>query len=110
MARPLAIGVVYTGVDLRRGLHTVARAACEPCVGLPLSSVEPVYELNPHVLVAESNHYPDRGRPAPQHQLGRRTLQPEHISLPVRLPGQHLHPQLRRSPWDGVSDRAGSSA
>lgn len=96
------------GVPL--GLHAVARAAGAPSVRLPLSSVEPVYGRNPHVLVAEFNHYSDRGHPASQHPQRRSTLQPEHILLPVRLPGQHLHPQLRRAPWDGLSGRAGSSA
>lgn len=77
-------------------------------VRLPLRSVEPGCERNPYVLAAAKfNHYPDRGRPAPQH---RNTLRPERSSLPVRLPGEHLHPQLRRSSWDCPSGRAGNSA
>jgi hypothetical protein len=111
VARPSAVGVVNTGVDVPLGLHEVARAAGAPSVRLPLSSVEPVYGQNPHVLAAAKfGRYPDRGRPAPHHQQRRSTLRPEHISLPVRLPGEHLHPQLRRSSWVGPSGRAGSSA
>jgi hypothetical protein len=83
------------------------RAPGAPSVRLPLSSVEPTYGLNSHVLVTKVNHYPDRGRPAPRDQ---HTLRPERTSLSVRLPGEHLHLQLRRSSWDGPSGRAGSSA
>ena len=110
VARLSAVGVVHAGVDVPLGLHAVARAAGAPCVRLPLSSVEPVYGRNPHVLVAEFNHDPDRGRPAPQDQQRWSTLRPERTSLPVRLPGEHMHPQLRRSSWDGPSGRGGSSA
>ncbi len=110
MARPLVVGVVHSSVDVPLGLHSVARAADAPNVRLPLSSVEPVYGLNPHVLVAKVNHYSDRGRPAPQDQRRRSTLHPERISLPVRLPGEHLHPQLRRPSWGGPCSRAGGSA
>jgi hypothetical protein len=110
VARPLVVGVVHTGVDVPLGLHAVARAACAPSVRLPLSSVESVYGLNPHVLVVKFNHFPDRDRPAPQHQRRRNTLHPERTCLPVRLLSQHLHPQLRRSSWDGPSGRAGNSA
>lgn len=110
MTRPLAAGVVHSGGDVPLGLHAVARAAGASSVRLPLSSVEPVYGLVPHVLVGKVNGYPDHGCPAPQHQRRRSALPSEHISLPVRLPGQHLHPQLRRSSWDGPSGRAGSNA
>jgi len=79
-------------------------------VRLPLSSVEQVYGLGPHVLVGKVNHYPGHGRRGPQHQPCWSIFPLEHISLPVRLPGQHLYPQLRRSPWDGSSGRAGRNA
>jgi hypothetical protein len=109
VTRPLAAGIVRSGGDVPLGLPSVAKAADASRVRLPLSSVEPVYGLDPHV-VGKVNHYLDYGRPAPQHQRRRSALPPEHISLPVRLPGQHLHPQLRRSLWDGPSGRAGSNA
>jgi hypothetical protein len=109
VTRPLAAGVVHPGGDVPLGLRAVAQAAGASSVRLPLSSVEPVYGLDPHVLVGKANHYPNDGRPAPQHQRPRSTLPPEHISLPVRLPDQYLHPQLRRSSWDGPSGRARSS-
>jgi hypothetical protein len=111
VARPSAGSVVYTEVDVPLGLHAVARTAGAPSVRLSLSRVEPVYGLNSRVLAAAKfGRYPDRGRPAPQHQQRRRTLRPERTSLPVRLPGEHLHPQLWRSSGDGPSGRAGSSA
>lgn len=82
-------------------------AAAVRSVRLPDSSVEPVYGLNPPVLLANlSDYHPDYGRPAPQH---RSTLQPDRISLPARSPGQHLHPQLRRPSSDGPCAPAGSS-
>ena len=110
MARPLAAGVVHSGGDMPLGLQPVAQAVDAPSVRLPLSSVEPVYGLDLHVLVGKVNDYPNHGRPAPQHQRPRSTLPPEHISLPVRLPGQHLNPQLRRTPCGGPFGRAASSA
>jgi hypothetical protein len=110
VTRPLAVGIVHTGADVLQGIHAVARAADAPSVRLPPSNVEPVYWLNPHTVVAEFDHYPHRGRPTPQDQQRRSTLRTERTSLPVRLPGEHLHPQLRRSSWDGPSGRAGSSA
>jgi hypothetical protein len=110
VTRPVAAGVVHSGGDVPLGLHVVAQAAGASSVRLPLSSVEPVYGLDPYVLAGKVNCDPDRGRPAPQHQRRRSIFPPEHISLPVRLPGQHLHPQLRRSSWDGPSGRSGSSA
>ncbi|MGH8918398.1 MAG: hypothetical protein ACRD0H_08685 [Actinomycetes bacterium] len=36
-------------------------------------------------------------------------LKPGRSRLPVRVPGQLLHPLLRRSSWDGRCGRAGSS-
>jgi hypothetical protein len=110
VTRPLAASVVHSGGDVPLGVHVVAKTAGASSVRLPLSSVEPVYGLDLDALVGKVNHYPDRGRPAPQHQRRRSILPPEHISLPVRLPGQHLHPQLRRLSWDGPSDRAGRNA
>jgi hypothetical protein len=102
--------LVHSAGDVPLGVHVVAKAAGASSVRLPLSSVEPVYGLEPHVLEGKVNHYPDHGRPATQHQRCRSLFLPEHISLPVRLPGQHLHPQLRRSSWDGPSDRGGRDA
>jgi hypothetical protein len=110
VTRPLASGVVHSGGDVPLGLHVVAQAAGASSVRLPLGSVEPVHGLDPDALVGKVNHYPDHGRSAPQHQRRRSILPPEDISLPVRLPGQHLHPQLRRSSWDGSSGRAGRNA
>jgi hypothetical protein len=109
VTRPFGCRLVRSG-GAPLGLHVLAKAAGVSSVRLPLSSVEPVYGLDPHVLVGKVNHYPDHGRPSPQHQLRRSILPSEHTSLPVRLPGQHLHPQLRRSSWDGPSDRAGRNA
>ena len=106
VAWPLVAGVVHICVDMPLRLHAVDRAAGAPSVRLPLRSVEPVYGLNPHGLVA--NHYPERGRPAPQ-QRRRSALPPEYISLPVRLPRQYLHPQLGCSSWDGPSGQGGSN-
>lgn len=110
MTRPLAVGIVHSGGGVPLCRPAVTQAADASRVRLPLSSVEPVHGLDPHVSVGKVNHYLDYGRPAPQHQRRRSALPPEHISLPVRLPGQHLHPQLRRSSWDGPSGRAGSNA
>lgn len=110
MTRPLAAGIEHSGGDVPLGLPAVAHAADASRVRLPLSSVEPVYGLDPRVLVGKVNYYLDYGRPAPQHQRRRSALPPGHISLPVRLPGQHLHPRLRCSSWDGPFGRAGSNA
>ena len=110
MTRPLAAGIEHSGGDVPLGLPAVAHAADASRVRLPLSTVEPVYGLDPRVLVGKVNRYRDYGRPAPQHQRPRSILPPEHISLPVRLPGQHLHPQLRRTPCGGPSGRTASSA
>ncbi len=87
------------------------RAAGTASVRLPASSVEPVYGLSPTLLVAKSSgSYPDPDRPAPRHEQHWTTFQYDRTRLPVRLPGQHLHPQLRRPSWEGSSSRAGSSA
>jgi hypothetical protein len=58
--------------------------------GCPLDSsgVEPLYGLNPGMLITKaSGHLPDRGRAAPRHQHGT-TLQSGGRSLPVRVPGE----------------------
>jgi hypothetical protein len=109
VTRPFGCRLVHSG-KAPLGLHVVSKAAGVSSVRLPLSSVEPVYGLDPDALVGKVKRSPDCGRPAPQHQRLRSILPPEHISLPVRLPGQHLHPQLRRSSWDGPSGRAGKDA
>lgn len=103
-SRREAAGLDARGVD--------PRAVCARNVRLPASSVEPVHGLSLDQLVTRFNdRYLEGGRPAPRHQLHRTTLQLERTSLPVRLPGQHLHPQLRRSSWDGPPrGRAASSA
>jgi hypothetical protein len=36
-------------------------------------------------------------------------LHRQRTSLPVRSPGQHLHPALQRPPWAGRSGRADTS-
>lgn len=110
MTGPSAAGIVRSGGDVPLGLPVVAQTADAFRVRLPLGSVEPVYGLDPRVLVGKVNHYLDYGRPAPQHRRCRSVLLSEHISLPVRLPGQHRHPQLWRSWWDSLSGRAGSNA
>ena len=109
MTRPSDSGIMHSRGDVPLGLHEVAQAVGASSVRLPLNSVEPVYGLDPDVLVGKVKRSPDCGRPAPQHQRRRSILPPEHLSLPVRLPGQHLNPQLRRSSWDGPCGRAGSN-
>ncbi|MGH3884545.1 MAG: hypothetical protein ACRDRC_14255 [Pseudonocardiaceae bacterium] len=53
---------------------------------------------------------PGMGRPCRGCQQQRRSVpHPEHASLPVRSPGQHLHPQLRHPPVAGRYGAAGSS-
>jgi hypothetical protein len=104
VTRPVAAGVVHSGGDVPLGPRALAQVAGAFSVRLPVST-----GLDPQVMVGKVNHYPDRDRPASQHQRLRSALPPEHIILPVRLPGQHLHPQLRRSSWDGPSGRAGSN-
>lgn len=81
-------------------------------VRLPGSSVEPADGLSPGVLVVQvSEDHPDGGRWAARHQQRWRTPAPDLMRLPVRVPGAHLHPQLRRfSSWAGSSGRAGISA
>ncbi len=83
-----------------------------PDVRLPASSVEPVDGPTPALRTARlSDHDTDHGRPAHQHHQRGSTLPPESTSLPVRIPGTHLHPLLRRPPsWAAPSDRAGSQA
>src|ERR687894_1447310 len=39
----------------------------------------------------------------------RRTPRFECAILPVRLPGQHLHPHLRRRPWDSPRAERGAA-
>ena len=57
VTRSLAAGIVYSGGDVPLGLPAVVQAAGASRVRLPLSSVEPVYGLDPHVLVGKVNHY-----------------------------------------------------
>lgn len=78
-------------------------------VRLPASSVEPVAGLTCASRVDRlSDHDADRGRSARQRGS---ILQPEGTSLPVRIPGTHLHPRLRRpASWVAPSTRAGSQA
>jgi hypothetical protein len=109
VTRPTAVGVVNSGRDVPLGLHVVVQAAGASSVRLPLSSVEPMYGLDPHVLVGKVNPDPDHGRPAPPHRQRRSIFPLDHISLPVRLPRQHQHPHLRRSSWDGTG-RSGRNA
>lgn len=110
MTRPSASDIMHSRGDVPLSLHVVAQAVGASSVRLPLNSVEPVCGLDPDALVGKVNRSPDCGRLAPQHQRRRSILPPEHLSLPVRLPGQHLHPQLRRSSWDGPCGRAGRDA
>lgn len=88
------------------------RAAGAGDVRLPASSVEPVVGLTCAVRVAGLSD-PDTGQNPPAYQWQQRgsSLQPEGTSLPVRVPGAHLHPQLRRPPsWAGPSNRARGQA
>ena len=63
---------------------------------------------DPRAVGARSVRLPRSSfEPAPQH---RTTLQPERTSLPVRSPGLHMHPQLRRTLLVDPVGRAGSSA
>ncbi|MGH3898553.1 MAG: hypothetical protein ACRDTA_09915 [Pseudonocardiaceae bacterium] len=52
------------------------------------------------------------GQPVPHHPHEASSVehQPQQARLPVRSSGQHLHPQLRRLPWAGTSDKAGGDA
>jgi hypothetical protein len=87
------------------------RTAGAPCVRLPANSVEPVYGLLPGLVVATvSDHDLDRGHLASRHRLRRSAGASERTRLPVRVPGQYLHPGLRRWSWDGPCGRAGSGA
>ncbi|MGH3935592.1 MAG: hypothetical protein ACRDS1_11565 [Pseudonocardiaceae bacterium] len=56
------------------------------CVYLPASGIEPAYVLNPEFVTSLALRRAQRGK---------------HAGLPVRLPGAHLHPQLRRPPVVG---------
>jgi hypothetical protein len=102
-SRREAVGVDDAGADPK---------AVGARIRLSASSVEPVYGLGPGVRVAElSEDYVDRGRPDPRHQQCWTIVAPERTSVPVWLPCQRLHPQLRCSPsWAGLCGRAGSSA
>jgi len=106
---PTAASVVHSGGDVSLGLHVAAKAAGASSVRLPLSSVEPMYGLDPHVLVGKANPDPDHGRPTPPHWQRRSIFPPDHISLPVRLSCQHQHPHLGRSSWYGIG-RLGRNA
>jgi hypothetical protein len=74
-------------------VSALGSATCDPwrdslrvgasCVRLPLSSAH--------------------GTSSAEHQL-------QLARLPVRSPGQHMHPQLRHAAWAGPSDRAVRSA
>ena len=109
MTRPMAVGVVHSGGDVPLNLHLVVHAAGVSSFRLPLSSVEPMYGLDPHALVGKVNPDPDHGRPVPPHRQSLSIFPLDHISLPVRLSRQHRHPHLRRSSWDGTG-RLGTNA
>ena len=109
--------MVEDGVDGRSRRETAAladqgvdpQAAGGRNVRLPESSVEPADWLSPGVVQVSENR-PDGGRWAARHQQRWRTPAPDRMRLPVRVPGAHLHPQLRRiSSWAGSSGRAGIS-
>jgi hypothetical protein len=109
VTRPTAVGAVHSCGDVPLDLHVVAQAADASSARLPLSSVEPRYGLDPHVLVGKVNPEPDHGCPAPPYRQRRSLFPLDHISLPVRLSRQHQHPHLRRSSWDGIG-RSGRNA
>ena len=109
VVRLTVVGVVHSGGDVPLGLHMLVQAAGASSVWLPLSSVEPKYGLDPHVLVGKINLDPDHERQALPHRQRRRIFPLDHISLPVRLSRQRQHPHLRRSSWDGTS-RLGRNA
>ncbi|MGH3695056.1 MAG: hypothetical protein ACRDRX_13895 [Pseudonocardiaceae bacterium] len=81
-------------------------------VRLPANSVEPVVGVAPALWVARlSNPDADQGRPVHQHRQWGSAIPSEGTSLPLRLPGTHLHPQLRRpQSAAGPSPRADSPA
>jgi hypothetical protein len=85
VTRPTAASVVHSGGDVPLGLHVAAQAAGASNVRLPLSSVEPMYGLDPHVLVGKGNPDRDHGRPVPPHRHRRSIFLLDHISLLVRL-------------------------
>lgn len=99
----VAVCLDDVGVDPRR--------AGAVCVWLPANSVEPVYgPLSGLVVAAVSDHHLDRGHVALRHRLRWSAGASERTRLPVRAPGQHLHPGLCRWSWDGPCGRAGSGA
>ena len=102
MTWPTAVGVVHSGGDVLLGLYVVIQATGASSVRLPLSSVEPMYGLNLHVLVSRVNPDLHHGRAAPPHWQRRSVFPLDHISVPVRLSRRHLHLHLRRSSWDGI--------
>jgi hypothetical protein len=106
---PTAVGVVHSGGDVPVGLNVVGQAAGAFGVRLPLSSVAPMYGLDPHELVSKVNPVPDHGRLAQPHWQGRSIFPLDHISVPVRLSRQHLYLHLHRSSWYGIS-RVGRNA
>ncbi|MGH3533190.1 MAG: hypothetical protein ACRDQG_00540 [Pseudonocardiaceae bacterium] len=107
----------------------------DSCVRFPLSSAELIKDgLRPQRLASLPLQVPAPQFPA-MTPAGRRPSTPVHYSapggqpvpprpheassaehqsqparLPVRSPGQHMHPQLRRLAWAGSSDRAVGSA
>jgi hypothetical protein len=106
---PTAVGVVHAGGGVLLGLYVVVQAAGASSVRLLLSSVEPMYGLDPHVLVDKVNPDLDHGRPVPPHRRRRRIFPLDHISLPARLFRQHQHLHLRCSSWGGAG-RLGRNA
>lgn len=106
-----------------------------PCVRFPVSSAELVRDgvraelLTSLALQVPASRFPAKtpagrrpstpvpypapgGQPVPHrpHEAPSVEHQLQPARLPVRSPGQHLHPQLRRLPWAGPSDRAVRSA
>ncbi|MGH3936179.1 MAG: hypothetical protein ACRDS1_14580 [Pseudonocardiaceae bacterium] len=106
-----------------------------PCVRFPLSSVSLIRDgVRPQLLASLALQVPDPqfptktpagrrsstpvpysapgGQPVPRRPHEASSVEPQMqlAYLPVRSPGQHLHPQLRRLPWAGPSDRAVGSA
>ncbi|MGQ0718654.1 MAG: hypothetical protein ACT4NP_15355 [Pseudonocardiales bacterium] len=51
---------------------------------------------------------PGMGRPCRNCQQRRTAHHPQHTSLPVRSPGTHMHPQLRRPPLTAHSRMEGN--
>lgn len=78
---PRAVGVVRSGGDVPLGLHVVVHAAGASSVRLPLSSVEAMYGLDPHVLVGKVNPDPGHGRPAQPHRQSRSVFPLDRIGV-----------------------------